>query len=137
MEAHRSNPVCASCHRIMDPIGFALDSFDGVGTWRTRDGNDRVDSSGTFVDGTKLDGVSSLRETLVQYSDQFVQTFTEKLVIYALGRELDYHDMPAVRSIAREAARKEYRFSSIVLGIVNSDLFLRNMRMESPARASK
>jgi len=131
MEAHRSNAVCASCHRIMDPIGFALESFDGVGMWRTRDGNDRVDPSGMFVDGTKLDGVSSLRDTLVQYSDQFVQTITEKLAIYALGREVGYQDMPAIRAIVREAARKEHRFSAIVLGIVNSDLFQRNMRIPS------
>jgi hypothetical protein len=138
MEQHRANPVCASCHRIMDPIGFALESFDGVATWRTRDGNYRVDPTGTFVDGNKLEGVSSLRSTLLQYSDQFVQTFTEKLVVYALGREVDYHDMPAVRSIVREAARQNYRFSSIVQGIVNSDIFQRNMRPENPAgRASK
>ena len=129
MEAHRANPVCASCHRIMDPIGFALESFDGIGLWRTRDGNDRVDSSGTFVDGTKLDGVTSLRETLFQYSDQFVQTVTEKLAIYALGREVTYQDMPAIRAIVREAGRKDNRFSAIVLGIVSSDLFQRNMRM--------
>jgi hypothetical protein len=97
--------------------------------WRTRDGNDRVDSSGTFVDGTKLDGVTSLRETLFQYSDQFVQTVTEKLAIYALGREVTYQDMPAIRAIVREAGRKDNRFSAIVLGIVSSDLFQRNMRM--------
>jgi hypothetical protein len=133
MEAHRSNAVCASCHRIMDPIGFALESFDGVGTWRTRDGHHPVDNSGVFVDGTKLDGVSSLRGVLLQYSGQFVQTFTEKLLIYALGRDIDYRDMPALRSIVQQASRNEHRFSSIVMAIVNSDLFQRNMRVESAA----
>ena len=135
MEAHRSNPVCASCHRIMDPIGFALESFDGAGMWRTRDGKDAVDPTGTFVDGAKLDGVSSLRQTLLRYSGQFVQTFTEKLVIYALGREVGYQDMPAIRAIVRDAAAREYRFSAIVQAIVNSDLFQRNLRVENSARA--
>jgi hypothetical protein len=110
----------------MDPIGFALESFDGVGKWRTRDGQQPVDASGVFVDGVKLNGVSSLREALLQYSDQFVQNFTEKLLIYALGRELDYRDMPAVRALVRQASRNEYRFSSIVMAIVNSDLFQSN-----------
>jgi cytochrome c553 len=129
MEAHRTNPVCASCHRIMDPIGFSLESFDGIGMWRTRDGNDRVDPSGTFVDGTNLDGVSSLRETLAKYSDQFVQTLTEKLLTYAVGRAVDYQDMPAVRSIVRKAAAEDYRLSSIIWGIVSSDVFQRNTKL--------
>ena len=130
MEEHRGNPVCSSCHRIMDPIGFALENFDGIGMWRTRDGEEPVIASGTFVDGTEFEGPSELREVLMKYSEQFVRTITEKLLVYAVGRAVDYNDMPAVRSIVREAASDDYRFSSIVLGIVNNDLFQRNMKVE-------
>jgi cytochrome c551/c552 len=129
MEAHRSNPTCASCHRIMDPIGFSLENFDAVGKWRTRDGSSRIDASGELSDGTKVDGPATLRQALMQYSDQFVRTVTERLLTYGLGRGLQYQDMPVVRSIAREAARNNYRFSSLVLGIVKSAPF--QMRTKS------
>jgi hypothetical protein len=123
MEQHRANPTCAACHKIMDPIGFALENFDLTGKWRTMDGETPIDASGQLVDGTKLNGPASLREALLSRSDVFVQTVTEKLMIYGLGRAVQYYDMPAVRSITREAARNNYRFSSLVLGIVKSDPF--------------
>src|SRR6185295_7473450 len=102
MEAHRANPVCASCHQLMDPLGFALENFDAVGTWRVRDNGSPIDASGRFLDGATLNGVSGLRDALVSRPDIFVGTLTEKLLTYALGRGLDHHDMPAVRTIVRE-----------------------------------
>ena len=123
MEEHRTNPVCAGCHKIMDPIGFSLENFDAVGKWRTRDGASVIDASGELTDGTKVDGPASLRNGLMRYSDQFVRTMTEKLLTYSLGRGLQYQDMPVVRAIAREAARDNYKFSSLILGIVKSSPF--------------
>jgi hypothetical protein len=126
LEQHRANPVCASCHRVLDPIGFALENYDAVGAWRTRDGGtlgDPVDASGQLVDGTKVDGVVALRQALVRDPQVFVRTMTEKLLTYAVGRGLNATDMPAVRKIVRDAASKDYRFSALVLGIVNSPQF--------------
>jgi hypothetical protein len=123
MEAHRRNPACAGCHRMIDPAGLALENFDAVGAWRTRDGGTRgtpVDASGQLVDGTKVDGVVALRGALMREPDIFVSTVTEKLLTYALGRGLTAADMPAVRTIVRDAQRDGYRFSSIVLGIIRS-----------------
>ena len=128
MEAHRANPVCASCHKLMDPIGFALENFDAVGAWRTRDAGAPIDASGQLTDGTKVDGVVSLREALLKRPEVFVTTFTEKLLTYALGRGLDYHDRPAVRAIVREAAGRDYRFSALVMAMVRSAPF--QMRMK-------
>ena len=128
MEAHRKNPVCASCHKIMDPIGFSLENFDLTGKWRSTDGGVPIDASGQMVDGTKLSGPASLREALLSRSDVFVSTLTEKLMTYALGRGLKYYDMPAVRAITREASRNDDRFSSIVLGIVKSAPFQMKMK---------
>ncbi|HEX5229437.1 MAG TPA: DUF1592 domain-containing protein, partial [Bryobacteraceae bacterium] len=128
MEAHRANPVCASCHKIFEPIGLAMENFDAVGTWRTFDGDSPIDASGVLVDGTKVDGVASLREALVHRSDQFTRVVTEKLMTYALGRGVEYQDMPQVRSIVRESAASNYNFSSIVLGIVNSPSFQMNLK---------
>jgi hypothetical protein len=138
MEEHRQNLVCASCHKIMDPIGFSLENFDAVGTWRTVDGGGPIDSSGELVDGTKLNGVASLRAALVRYSEQYDRVFTEKLMTYALGRGLEYYDMPILRAIDRDAARNHYRFSSVILGVVKSEPFLMNMKAEeNPQRASR
>jgi hypothetical protein len=123
MEEHRTNPACASCHKIMDPIGFALENFDLTGKWRDVDGNKPVDAGGELVDGTKLDGPASLRQALLSRSDAFVTNATQKLLTYALGRTVHYYDMPVVRSIIRDAARNDYRFSSLVLGIVKSAPF--------------
>jgi mono/diheme cytochrome c family protein len=120
MAEHRANPVCAACHKIMDPIGFALENFDAVGAWRTDDAGIAIDASGELADGTRVDGVVTLRQALLKHPDVFVRTMTEKMLTYALGRGLDYRDMPVVRSIVRESDRHNYRFSSLVLGIVNS-----------------
>ena len=123
MEEHRANPSCASCHKIMDPIGFSLENFDLTGKWRNIDEKMPVDASGELVDGTKLNGPATLRQALISRSDAFVTTATEKLLTYALGRGVHYYDMPVVRSVIREAARNDYRFSSLVLGIVKSAPF--------------
>jgi hypothetical protein len=135
MEEHRANPACASCHRMMDPIGFALENFDGIGKWRTAQFGQKLDASGVMYDGSKIDGVVSLRQTLVRYSPQFVRTLTEKLLIYALGRGVDAPDMPVVRSIVRDAARNNYRFSELVVGIVKSDPFQMNVKPAGPVTA--
>lgn len=125
MAVHRANPVCAGCHDVMDSLGFALENFDAVGAWRDKDrfAGDAIDSSGELSNGTKLDGPDSLREALMRRPDQFVQTFTEQLFTYALGRPVGYRDMPTVRRIVHEAQRQNYRFSSIVNAIVASDQF--------------
>jgi len=104
MEAHRQNPACASCHKLMDPLGFALENFDAVGAWRMVDAGSPIDASGQLADGTKVDGVVTLRQALVSRADVFVQTFVEKLLTYALGRGLTADDMPVVRAIVRQAA---------------------------------
>ena len=107
MERHRSNPVCASCHAQMDPLGFALENFDAVGRWRTMsEGNTPIDASGALPDGTKFDGPAELRQLLASRRDEFVRTVIEKMLVYALGRGLEYYDMPTVRRIQREAARR-------------------------------
>jgi hypothetical protein len=128
MEEHRANPVCASCHRIMDPIGFSLENFDAVGSWRTEDNGNKIDASGVLVDGTPLNGPASLRAALTKYSDQYVRNVSEKLLTYALGRGVEYYDMPVVRSIVRDASKNNYRFSSLVLSIVKSEPFQMNMK---------
>jgi hypothetical protein len=120
MEEHRFNPACASCHKVMDPIGFALENFDAVGAWRTRDADAAIDASGKLADGTPIDGIVTLRSALVARPEIFIGTMTEKLLTYALGRPLTYDDMPAVRAIVRNAAHEEHRFSALVLGIVHS-----------------
>ncbi len=123
MIQHRTNPACRSCHQIMDPIGLALENFDGVGRWRTADSGIAIDAGGQLVDGTSVVSPQTLRAALMSYPDAFVQTLTEKLLMYAVGRSSHYTDMPFVRAIARDAARDDHRFSSIVMGIVNSPPF--------------
>jgi hypothetical protein len=120
MEEHRANPACASCHKVMDPLGFALENFDALGVWRTTDEGTRIDASGRLADGTAIDGVVSLRAALLRRPETFVSTMTEKMLTYALGRGLASYDMPAVRAIVRAAAARDFRFSSVVLGVVNS-----------------
>ncbi len=125
MEQHRAKPACNACHGVMDPLGFALENFDAIGSWRTRDrfaGTD-IDASGQLVDGTQVSSAADLTAALVRRPEQFVQTFTEKLLTYALGRGVEARDMPTVRAIVQGAARDRYRFSSIVLGIVKSTPF--------------
>jgi hypothetical protein len=128
MEMHRKQEPCASCHKIMDPIGFSMENFDAVGHWRTMDGESPVDTKGVLVDGSKLDGVRDMREALLRYSPQFVRVITEKLLIYGLGRGTEYYDMPLVRSIVHDAGRNNYKFSSLVLGVVKSDAFQMNQK---------
>jgi len=115
MELHRASPVCASCHARMDPLGFALENFDGLGRWRAG-----VDASGVLPDGTTIDGPVGLRQVLLDKKDQFVTTATERLLTYALGRGVEPYDMPAVRTIVRDAAPRDYRWSSIIMGVVTS-----------------
>jgi hypothetical protein len=124
-ELHRKNPACASCHAVMDPLGFALENFDTVGQFRTIDAQSRqpIDTAATMPDGTKIGGPEELVKALTSRSDQFAQAITEKLMSYAVGRHVDHHDMPAVRRIVRDAASTQYRFESIVLGVVKSDAF--------------
>ena len=128
MEEHRANAVCAACHKLMDPIGFSLENFDAVGAWRTREGDAAIDASGQLADGTPIDGVVTLRQAILKRPDIFVGTMTEKMMTYALGRGLMYFDLPVVRDIVRQSAREDYRFSSLVFGIVDSRPF--QMRMK-------
>jgi hypothetical protein len=123
MEVHRANPVCASCHKVMDPIGLSLENFDVVGAWRTEDVGSPIDASGQLVDGSRVDGVVTLRKAILAHPDVFVRTMTEKMLIYALGRGLDARDMPSVRAIMREASAQDDRFSSLVLAVVHSTPF--------------
>jgi hypothetical protein len=128
LELHRENPTCASCHQIMDPIGFALENFDLIGRWREKDGAVPVDSSGTLIDGTRIDGAQDLRRMLLDHSDSFVTSASEKLLTYALGRRIEYFDQPSVRRIVSDARREDYRFSSLVLGVVESVPFQMKVR---------
>jgi len=123
MTQHRANQPCKGCHQLMDPIGLALENFDGIGRWRTLDSGSKIDASGQLVDGTPIDGVESLRNAILGRPDAFVQTMAEKLLMYAAGRASHYYDMPAIRAITRQAARNNYRFSSLVMGVVNSEPF--------------
>jgi hypothetical protein len=123
MEAHRTSPACASCHRLMDPIGFALENFDHTGKWRALDGKTPIDASGVMVDGSRLDGPATLRQALLAHSDVFAGVFAERLLTYAVGRGLRPQDMPAVRAITRGAAPNGYRFSSFVLRVATSAAF--------------
>jgi len=124
MELHRQNPACASCHQIMDPLGLSLENFDLVGRWRTQEGDSPIDASGKLIDGRKLDGPVSLRQALLAEPEQFVTAFTERLLGFALGRGIEYQDMPAVRAIVHRAQREDYHFSSLLLGVVESPQFL-------------
>ncbi|MEQ1730143.1 MAG: DUF1592 domain-containing protein [Vicinamibacterales bacterium] len=133
MEEHRANPACASCHRMMDPLGFALENFDAVGAWRARDGRSAIDASGVFIDGSVINGPVALRESLLRHPENFVSNLTEKLAIYGLGRGIDYRDMPTLRAIVRGAGQKDYRFSALVLGIVNSPAFSRRIKVADGA----
>ena len=128
MAQHRANPACAGCHRVMDPIGFSLENFDALGQWRVKDGLAKIDAADTVYDGTKIDGAVGLRSFLLSRRSVFIQTMTEKLLGYGLGRGLGFYDMPTIRTILRDASRDDYRFSSIVMGIITSAPF--QMRMK-------
>jgi mono/diheme cytochrome c family protein len=131
MEMHREKEPCASCHKIMDPIGFSLENFDATGAWRDFDGSKPVDAKGTLVDGTKLNGAKELRGALVKYSPQFVRVTIEKMLIYGLGRGTEYYDMPLVREIYKNAGKDNYRFSALVAAVVASEPFQMNQKLEA------
>jgi mono/diheme cytochrome c family protein len=123
LERHRANPTCASCHARMDPLGFSLENFDAIGQWRTVDGESAIDASGVLLDGTRVDGPAALRRALLAQKEQFVRTVTGKLLTYALGRDMEYFDAPAIRGIVRAAAANDYRWSATILAIVKSTPF--------------
>jgi hypothetical protein len=131
LESHRTQPPCAGCHALIDPLGFALENFDAVGGWRDLDAGQAVDARGQLADGTPVDGVTELREALVAEPEAFAFTVAEKLMIYALGRGLQHYDMPVLRGILREAEPDNYRIEAIVQGIVASPAF--RMRSKSGA----
>ena len=120
MEKHRRNPACAGCHASIDPLGFALENFDAIGRWRTTDAGTPVDSTGVLPDGTPLEGPAGLRSVLLSRPEEFAAVFAEKMLVYALGRRVEYYDFPAIRTIVREAARQDYRWSSLVLDTAKS-----------------
>jgi hypothetical protein len=132
MEQHRANPACSGCHQMMDPIGLALENYDAVGVWRTRDSGAPINPSGVMFDGTKVEGPASVRQAILNRSESFVGSFTENLLAYGVGRVLDYRDMPTVRAIAQEAGKSNNRLSSFISGIVKSKPFqMRVVRGES------
>jgi hypothetical protein len=133
MEAHRRNPTCAVCHVRMDPLGFALENFDSLGKWRTSSDGARIDASAALPDGTKFDGVTGLRNLLVSHRDDFVRTMTEKLLAYAIGRGIEYYDLPVVRKITKEAAADDYRWSALIAGIVSSAPFTTSVVQSGPS----
>jgi hypothetical protein len=134
MEAHRKNPACAVCHVRMDPLGFSLENFDSLGKWRTVSDGVPIDTAAALPDGTQFQGVTGLRQLLVSHRDDFVRTFTEKLLAYALGRGVEYYDLPTVRQITREAAASNYRWSSLITGIVRSTPFTMSVVKSKSAR---
>jgi hypothetical protein len=127
LAAHRANAACASCHDLIDPVGFALEDFDAVGRWQELENGEPVDASGGLPDGSEFVGVGGLEEALLDRPELFVRTLTEKLLTFALGRGIEYHDGPAVRKIVRDARERDYRLSSLIVGIVESVPF--QMRM--------
>jgi hypothetical protein len=123
MEQHRNNPACNSCHKAIDPLGLALENFDPSGKWRIKDNGVDVDPTGVMYDGTAISGPVDLRNALLKHKDAIVLSFTESLLTYALGRQVEYFDMPTVRAIVRDAAKNDYRMSSFISGVVNSAAF--------------
>jgi hypothetical protein len=123
MEEHRSNPACSSCHRVIDPLGLALENYDVTGAWRIKDRGIPIDPSGDLYDGTPLNGPADLRKALLNRSRTFLTSFTENLMAYALGRRIEYYDQPTVREVMRNAAQQDNRMSAFILGIINSAPF--------------
>jgi len=128
LEAHRVNPNCNSCHRLFEPMGLAMENFDGVGKWRIEDAGMPIDATDVTNDGVFLDGLSGLRDLTVQNGDLFAHVVTEKLLTYAIGRGLEYQDMPLLRSVTHQAAEDDYRFSSMLMGVIESPAFTMNMK---------
>jgi hypothetical protein len=135
MEAHRADAVCAGCHKVMDPVGFALENFDGIGHWRASDDGVKIDPSGTLFNGAKVAGAAELRQTLTSRPEVFVGVMTEKLLTYALGRGVEYYDMPAVRRIVHDAGTRDFKFSALIAGVVKSTPF--QMKLKAPASATE
>jgi hypothetical protein len=134
MERHQKNEPCASCHKIMDPIGFALDNFDADGKWREKQGGEggvAIDAAVQLYDGQKIVGPVGLRNALMRYSPQFMAMFVEKMMTYALGRGVEYFDMPTIRSIVRDVAKQQNRFSAVVMGVVRSPQFQMRVKGET------
>lgn len=136
MEAHRTNPACQGCHRLMDPIGFALESFDAVGRYRTTDGGNPIDPSGVLYDGTEVKSAADLPDFLLQHEDSFLRNATQRMMTYALGRGMEYEDMPMVRKVQREAAKDGFRFHALVRAVVKSDAFMFNEKVGEGAEVA-
>jgi hypothetical protein len=126
LEQHRNDPKCQGCHKLMDPIGFSMEPFDAVGKWRTEDGGNPIDSKDVMYDGTPVDGPGDVRTFLLKYQDQYLRNVTQNLMTYALGRGMEYDDMPAVRRVLHTAADDEYRLKALIEAIVMSDVFRMN-----------
>jgi mono/diheme cytochrome c family protein len=137
MELHRAGSVCAGCHKVMDPVGFALENFDGIGKWRNADDGSKIDPSGTLFEGSKVAGAAGLRQMIASRPDVFVGVMTEKMLTYALGRPLQPYDMPAVRKIVNESAKNQYKFSTIVAGIVDSVPFRMRLSASKPTEGGQ
>jgi hypothetical protein len=135
MEQHRANEPCASCHKLMDPIGLGMENYDAVGLWREKDSGAKVDASGTMYDGAKINGPIDIRNAILNHQEAYIGNFAENLLAYGVGRVLDHKDMPAVRAIETTAAKSSNRFSAFVLGVVKSPQF-QMRRAEEPAPAS-
>jgi hypothetical protein len=136
MEAHRENPACQGCHRLMDPIGFALESFDAVGRFRTMENNQPIDTSGVLYDGTEINTADDLSAFLLNYKDSFLRNATQRMLTYALGRGIEYEDMPLVRKVQAEAAQDDFRFHALVKAVVQSEAFMNNTKVVSEPTAA-
>ena len=132
---HRSNATCNACHRFMDPLGLALDNFDVTGKWRIRENGTPLDTRGQMWDGTPVESPADVRKALLEFRELLVRNFAENLMAYALGRRVESHDMPTIRSIARQAAAKDYRLSTFVLGVINSPAFQMQKEEEVTSQA--
>jgi hypothetical protein len=133
MEQHRANPACAACHARMDPLGFALENFDGIGGWRSHEGAALIDASSTLPDGTKLGGPEDLRKLLLSRKNEYIETVTDKLLTYAMGRGTEYYDAPVIRQIIRTIAPEDNRWSALITAIAKSQPF--QMRRAAPGSA--
>ncbi len=136
LEEHRANPACEGCHLLMDPIGFALEPFDATGKYRTTDNGNPIDPTGVMYDGTPIEGPADLRDFLLKYQERYLLNVAEKMLTYALGRGVEYYDMPIVRAIVDDAAEHDYRFKEFILAVVESDAFLHNMT-DDPERIAE
>jgi hypothetical protein len=133
---HSTNPSCASCHKMFEPMGLAMENFDAVGQWRTTEVGSPIDSVGVITDGTRIDGIKGLRDLSMRKRDLFAEVVIEKLLTYAIGRGLEYDDMPMVRSLSRTAAQDGYRFSSLIMGVVQSPAFTMNTKSAADVKSA-